>query len=245
MKPAKHINRIRQAVILAGGEGRRLMPYTSVLPKPLMPIGNIPIVTIIIRQLAHSGIEDIILAVGHQADIIQTILGNGRQFGVNIRYSHENKPLGTAAPLKNIKNLEDNFLVLNGDVLTDISFAAFGREHLKNKSLATIAACNHQIKIDFGVISEENEIITDYFEKPQFGYLVSMGIYAFNKKILRYIPNRKFDFPQLVGKLIKEKLPPRVFRFDGHWMDIGCPEDWERADRFFQENSEVFLQKIK
>jgi NDP-sugar pyrophosphorylase family protein len=206
-----------------------------------MPIGNIPIVVIIIKQLASAGIKEIIMAVGHRADLIKTILGNGQQFGVKIKYSPEKKPLGTAAPLKRIKGLKNNFLVLNGDVLTDLSFSNFGKTHIKTKNLATIAVHNHNVKIDFGVIDENNGKIINYFEKPKYRYTVSMGVYAFNKKILKYIPNKKFDFPDLVEKLIRIGEYPDIFKFDGHWLDIGCPEDWQKADKFFQKNSDIFI----
>jgi NDP-sugar pyrophosphorylase family protein len=236
-RPAK----IKQAVILAGGEGRRLLPYTKILPKPLWPVGELPIVEILIRQLVKAGIKDIILAVGYQAETIKMILGDGRQFGAGIRYSEEKKPLGTAAPLKKIKKLDQNFLVLNGDLLTDLPFRDFADFHLKNEALATVAIYKRSIKVNFGVVKTSKGRIDEYLEKPVLNYSVSMGIYAFNKAVLKYIPARKFDFPELVDKLIAINLNPAVYRFNGRWLDVGRPDDWEKADRLFQKKPKVFL----
>ncbi|MFH2036671.1 MAG: sugar phosphate nucleotidyltransferase [Candidatus Zixiibacteriota bacterium] len=234
---------ITQAVILAGGEGRRLLPYTKVLPKPLWPVGNIPIVVILIKQLAASGVTDIIMAVGHQAELIKTILGNGSQFGVKIKYSIEYKPLGTAGPLRKMKGLNSDFLVLNGDILTNLPLADLIASHLNNKSIATIAVHRRSFNVDFGIVEHKNNMVVKYLEKPKLKYLVSMGIYVFNKAIVKQIPNGKFDFPQLVNKLIKSGMNPFIYKFDGHWLDIGRTEDWEQADRLFQRKSELFLSR--
>ena len=233
---------IKQAVILAGGEGRRLLPYSRVLPKPLWPIGDIPIVEILLRQLSRAGIHEVVMAVGYQAELIKMILGDGKQFGLKIRYSLEKKPLGTAAPLRLIKKLDSDFLVLNGDLLTDLPFKKFMAAHLKNTAPATIATYNRTVAIDFGVIHEKDNEITGYFEKPSLGYSVSMGIYAFRKEVLRYIPTGKFDFPDLVKRLITIGKNPAVFKFDGRWLDIGRPDDWEKADKIFRKSPQLFLK---
>ncbi|MCP4706200.1 MAG: NTP transferase domain-containing protein [candidate division Zixibacteria bacterium] len=232
---------MKQAVILAGGKGKRLLPYTKILPKPLFPVGDKPIIEILLHQLAKAGIKDVILAVGHQADLIKVILGNGSQFGLKISYSLEKTPLGTAAPLKKIKSLDKNFLVLNGDILTDLSFPDFIKTHLKSKSPATVAAFKRSVKVDFGVISAVKHKINKYYEKPTHRYLVSMGIYAFNRDIIKYIPNGKFDFPQLVNKLIKLGQNPSIYPYNGTWLDIGRPTDWEKADKLFQRKPKLFL----
>ncbi len=233
--------RIRQAVILAGGEGRRLLPYTKVLPKPLWPVGGLPIVEILLRQLAKAGIKEAILAVGYQADLIKMIVGDGRQFGLKVRYSLEEKPLGTAGPLKRIKGLEPDFLVMNGDLLTDLPFKKFIQSHFRMGRLATVAVFRRAVKVDFGVVVEKSQKIIDYLEKPVLGYSVSMGIYAFNRDILKQIPNHRFDFPDIVHKLIKIDENPAVFRFSGRWLDIGRPDDWEKADRLFERKPQLFL----
>jgi NDP-mannose synthase len=233
---------IKQAVILAGGVGRRLLPYTRVLPKPLWPVGDIPIVEILLRQLSRAGIREVIMAVGYQAELIKMILGDGKQFGLRIRYSLEKKPLGTAAPLKLIKNLDSDFLVLNGDLLTDLPFKKFIKAHLSDDSPATVAVYGRTVKIDFGVIKEDGGKITGYSEKPSIGYSVSMGIYAFRKEVLRFIPAGKFDFPDLVLRLIAAKKNPAIFPFDGRWLDIGRPDDWEKADKIFRKTPQLFLK---
>ena len=233
---------IKQAVILAGGEGRRLLPYTRVLPKPLWPVGDIPIVEILLRQLSRAGIREVIMAVGYQAELIKMILGDGKQFGLRIRYSLEKKPLGTAAPLKLIKNLDSDFLVLNGDLLTDLPFKKFMKAHLADDSPATVAVYGRTVNIDFGVIKEDGGKISGYSEKPSIGYSVSMGIYAFRKEVLKFIPEGKFDFPDLVLRLIEAKKNPSVFQFKGRWLDIGRPDDWEKADSIFRKTPQLFLK---
>lgn len=237
----KNLDKINQAVILAGGKGKRLQPYTKILPKPLFPVGDIPIIEILLRQLAKAGIKEIILAVGYQADLIKIILGDGSQFGLKIRYALEKTALGTAAPLKKIKSLDRNFLVLNGDLLTDLPFKDFINTHLKSKANMTVAAYRRSVKVDFGVISEESNKISKYYEKPTHHYLVSMGIYAFKREIIKHIPNGKFDFPQLVNKLIKMKKNPSIYPYKGRWFDIGRPADWEKADKLFQRKPKLFL----
>ncbi len=233
---------IKQAVILAGGEGKRLRPFTRILPKPLLPVGNIPIIEILLRQLAHAGIKEIIMAVGYQADLIKLMVGSGSQYGLKIKYAIENKPLGTAGPLKKITRLDKDFLVLNGDLLTDISFRDFAKFHLKNGAPATVAINQRSVKIDFGVVEIEEDEIDDYHEKPVLKYDVSMGIYAFNRDIIKSIPRGKFDFPDLVKKLIKNGENPIPYPYRGRWYDIGRPDDWEKADRVFSRNPEIFLK---
>jgi len=233
---------IDQAVILAGGEGRRLLPYSRVLPKPLWPVGDMPIVEILIRQLAGAGIKEIIMAVGYQAELIRMILGDGKQYGVRIKYSQEKKPMGTAAPLKKIRGLRENFLVLNGDLLTNLPFRKFIGAHFENDSPATVAVFRRSVMVDFGVVEAKKNKIIDYTEKPVLGYSVSMGIYAFSREILDFIPNRRFDFPDLVKKLIERERNPSVYRFRGKWLDIGRPDDWEKADALFRKKSQIFLR---
>jgi NDP-sugar pyrophosphorylase family protein len=234
--------KITQAVILAGGQGRRLEPYTRILPKPLLPVGQTPIIEILLKQLKKAGIKEVILAVGYQADLIRMIIGNGSQLGLTIKYSRENSPLGTIGPLKKITKLKTNFLVLNGDLLTDLPFRQFIRAHLKNDTPATIGMTGRSVKIDYGVIKTGHDRITDYLEKPSHRYNVSMGIYAFHRDILKYVPKGYFDFPELVKKLIEVGQPPAVYKYSGRWYDIGRPEDWTRADRIFKRSPGLFLK---
>jgi len=221
-----------KAVILAGGKGTRLRPYTTAFPKPLMPVGDKPILEIIVRQLKLHGIDEIIMAVGHLAELIMTFFGDGSKFGLKIKYSREDKPLGTAGPLSLLKDeLTETFLVMNGDILTTLNYSDLIEYHKKNKAIATIALNKRDVYIDFGVVElDEDSNIADYIEKPTLHYLVSMGIYVFEPKVLKYIPNnKKFDFPDLVKRLISAGEKVKGYIYDGYWLDIGRPEDYERA----------------
>ncbi len=233
---------IRQAVILAGGAGSRLTPYTDLLPKPLMPVGEHPIIEILVRQLTRAGIADIIVALGAGAKLVKLFLGDGSNYGCSIRYAIEKKPLGTAGPLKKITKLDQQFLVLNSDLLTDIDFADFARKHVAAKAPATIAVCRRRERSDFGVVISENGLVTGYREKPTHAFEVSMGIYAFSKEIVRFIPKKRFDFPDLVSTLLKRGSQPQVYRFKGAWLDIGRSEDWERAAKEFKRHPRKYLK---
>ncbi len=233
-----------QAVILAGGKGTRLRPYTTIFPKPLMPIGDYPILEIVIKQLKYYGFNNIIIAVGHLKELLQAFFNDGEKWNVNISYSLEEKPLGTAAPLKLIKNFQNNFLVMNGDVLTNLDFSNFFQYHKNNDALCTIAMYQKLVKIDLGVLkTNENNELYDYIEKPTLNYNVSMGVYAFKKEVLDYIPeNEYFDFPNLVKKLIKNNKKVLGYPFGGYWLDIGRPEDYETAIEEFEKNKSEFLK---
>lgn len=233
---------IKQAVVLAGGEGKRLRPYTRILPKPLLPVGNTPILEVLLRQLGAAGITEIILAVGYQADLIKLMVGDGSQWGLKIRYCLETRPLGTAGPLRKIKKLDPDFLVLNGDLLTDLSFKKITSTHLKEKALLTVATHRRSVKIDYGVLKSENGKISEYREKPVLRYDVSMGIYVFNRAIIKEIPAGKFDFPDLVKILIRNGKNPMVYPYRGRWYDIGRPDDWEKADRLYARSPHFFFK---
>ena len=190
-----------QAVILAGGKGTRLKPFTTYLPKPLVPLGEMPILEIILRQLKYYGFTDITLAVSHLAEIIMAFFQRGEKLGLNINYSQEDKILGTAGPLSLIENLDENFLVMNGDILSTINFGDFWNYHLTNNADMTIATYKKEVKIDLGVLKIDNEEFQDYIEKPTYHFDVSMGIYVMNQSVLSLIPkNEKLDIPALVPK---------------------------------------------
>lgn len=241
-KKGARTQRIRQAVILAGGAGSRLTPYTDLLPKPLMPVGERPIIEILVRQLARAGMTDIIVALGAGAKLIKLFLGDGSQYGCSIRYVTEKSPLGTAGPLRKITNLDAQFLVLNGDLLTDIRFADFAKKHVAAKAAATIAVCRRRERSDFGIVLSEDGLVTGYREKPTHVFEVSMGIYAFSKEILRFIPQKRFDFPELVSTLLKRGIRPHIYRFHGAWLDIGRREDWERAAKELKRHPRKYLK---
>ena len=171
------MNIIKRAVILAGGKGTRLRPYTVVLPKPLMPIGEYPILEIVLRQLVKAGFNHVTMAVNHQAELIRAFFGDGSKWGVKIDYSLENEPLGTMGPLKLISDLPPNFLIMNGDILTDLNFQIFYDEHVNSKSAFTISAHVRNQKVDYGVLNiDKNGILVSFSEKPSHDYIVSMGI---------------------------------------------------------------------
>ncbi len=234
----------KRAVILAGGKGTRLRPYTVVLPKPLMPIGDYPILEVIIRQLAQSGFTRITMAVNHQAEIIQAFFGNGSKWNIKIDYSLEEKALSTMAPLKLIKDLPENFLVMNGDILTDLNFDKFHANHVKNKNIFTISSYQREVKSEFGVLDIDDEnTLSGFREKPVSVYDVSMGIYMVSKKAVEYIPEDTFyGFDHLMLDLMKNKEKPKVQKFNGYWLDIGRPDDYEVAIDMFEKNSSQFLK---
>tara|TARA_Y100000588_G_scaffold388260_2_gene488057 strand:- start:669 stop:1379 length:711 start_codon:yes stop_codon:yes gene_type:complete len=233
-----------QAIILAGGRGTRLRPYTTVLPKPLMPVGDYPILEIVIRQLHKSGFRQILMAVGYLGELLEAYLGDGSKWGVKILYSREQEPLGTAGPVALFDGLEENFLVMNGDILTDLDYAAFFAHHQEKQGLATIATYDKKVKIDLGIIeTETGGLLKDYIEKPVLSYSVSMGIYAFSRQILGHIPRGQYlDFPDLIKKLIKQAEPVYSMLFDGYWLDIGRREDYEEAAEDFAELERRFLK---
>lgn len=237
-----------KAVILAGGKGTRLKPYTTVFPKPLMPIGDKPILEIVVRQLKSHGFDEIIMAVGHLAELIMTFFDDGSKFGVEIDYSRENKPLGTAGGLGLIKNeLNKTFLMLNGDVLTTLDYSDLVNYHKRNGAIATIALNKRDVYIDFGVVEiDDNNSIVGYTEKPKIGYLVSMGVYVFDPKVLEYIrENEYLDFPDLIKKLVSNGKTVKGYVYDGYWLDIGRPDDYEKANREANELYDKFVLDTK
>jgi NDP-sugar pyrophosphorylase family protein len=232
-----------QAVILVGGKGQRLRPYTYILPKPLMPVGDTPILEIMLSQLKYYGFNDIIMALGYRAKLIKTFFGDGKEFGLNIRYSYETNNLGTAAPLALIKDLDDYFLVMNGDILTNFNYRLFFETHKKNTSSVTIASYLKDVKINLGVMKTNDMKVIDYIEKPTLHYEVSMGIYAFKRDTINYIPyNEHFDFPDLIKKLLEiNKHVNTYHQKDCIWLDIGRKEDYERSLDVFKKQKEKFL----
>jgi len=241
-----------RAVILAGGKGTRLLPYSTVLPKPLMPIDDKPILEIVIRQLKYYGFKKITIAVGHLAELIEAFFGDGKKFGVKIDYSRETKPLGTAGPLALIRNLKEPFLVMNGDLLTTLDYADFMKCHKKQGvtpsgvplGMATMGIYEKKVKIDLGIIKTcEGDLVEEYIEKPSLRHDISTGIYAFNPSVLKFIPkNKHFDLPDLIRILIKNKMPVKTYRIKGYWLDIGRHDDYSLAVEEFSNNRCKFLK---
>lgn len=222
------------AVVLAGGKGTRLAPYTRILPKPLMPIGEVPILEVLIRQFRHAGVTRVVLTVGHMAGLLRAYFGDGSDFGVDISYSYEEQPLGTAGPLALIRDgiLDEDVLVTNGDVLTDLDFPDFIRRHHESGAAASIAAHRKKVNIDLGVLEHDgSHRLTDYIEKPTYDFLVSMGVYMFRRDVLDRIPTgERLDFPDLIKQLLAEDEQVRLHPFEGYWQDLGRREDYEAAN---------------
>lgn len=220
-----------RAIILAGGQGTRLRPYTVVLPKPLMPIGEYPIVEVVVRRLVNCGFTHITMAVNHQADIIKAYFGDGHKWNVVIDYSVEDKPLSTIGPLKLIKDLPENFLIMNGDILTDLNFRDFYLYHVEKQNIFTVSSSRRLQRSEYGVLEIDNENkLIGFQEKPVITYDVSMGIYMANKKILDYIPeDQVYGFDNLMLDLIRCGTPASIKKYDGYWLDIGRPDDYMQA----------------
>jgi len=234
-----------RAVILAGGKGQRLKPYTTVLPKPLMPIGDMPILEVVLRQLRRAGITRVTMAVGHLAELLQAFFGDGKRLGLEIDYSIEDRPLGTVGPLTLIPSLGDEpvFLMMNGDLLTTLDYRALIEHHRKRDALATIATYRRSVKIDFGVIeTSSNDVLVDYIEKPAFDYQVSMGVYCFDSRVLGWLKHGEYrDFPDLIKALITSRETVAAYPFDGYWLDIGRPDDYAVAIDEFESQRALFL----
>jgi len=220
-----------QAVILAGGKGTRLLPFTKVFPKPLVPLGDKPILDTILRQLKHCGFTRITLAVGYMADMIQMYVNNGERYGIDIDYALEAEPLGTVGPLAQIRDLEQSFLVMNGDLITNLNYQKLMEFHQQHDAIATIGTYKKNYKIDLGIVQNgKSNAIIDYIEKPTYTFMVSMGIYVFKAEVLRYMePQKYMDFPDLVRHLLAAGESVVSYFFDGYWLDIGNHSDYEKA----------------
>ncbi len=232
-----------KAVILAGGRGQRLAPYTTILPKPLMPIGDVPILEVVVRQLKRAGFEDITLAVGYLAELLMAYFGDGEKLGVRIHYSREDEPLGTAGPLALVQGLDEPFLVMNGDLLTNIDYGRLWQAHAARRAIATLVTFQRDVQIDLGVIETDDEgRVRGYIEKPTYHYTVSTGIYVFEPSVLRYIsPRARMDLPELILKLLADGQQVATYPFRGIWLDIGRIDDYQRAVEEFAQHRDEFL----
>ena len=223
-----------KAVILAGGKGTRLKPYTTVIPKPLVPVGNRAILEILIGRLRKCGVTEVTLCVNHLAELIMAYFNDGRKWRVKMKYSVEHEALSTIAPLRLIKDLPENFLVMNGDLLTDLDFRKLYKYHLENNALLTVATYKRTARIDYGVIDidKDKNTAVGFKEKPKYEVNVSMGLYVFNRRILDFVPDEKpFGFDDLMLTLLGKKQPVRVYPYGGYWLDIGRPDDYEKANQ--------------
>ncbi|MBI5227927.1 NTP transferase domain-containing protein [Candidatus Micrarchaeota archaeon] len=232
-----------QAIILAGGKGTRLRPYTASFPKPLVPVGQKPIMEIVIRQLRNAGFGKIVISTGHLAELIEAYFGNGKKLGVEVSYVREEKPLNTAGALSIIDGLEEDFLVMNGDILTTLDYAKMFRYHLENKASATIGVHQRIHKVDYGVIKiGKNSSLEDYVEKPQMDFLVSMGINILNKHAVSYIKKGEpLGMPDLMLRLKGKGEKVICFKEKCEWLDIGRPDDYELAQNLVEKNPERYF----
>ena len=227
-----------RAVILAGGAGTRLRPFTTLIPKPLVPIGGrYSILEIVIMQLANAGVDHVTLAVNHLANLVAAYFGDGRRWNVKIDYSLEQSPLSTIGPLTLIKDLPENFLVMNGDILCDLNYRAFFERHVSCNADVSVAVYRREVKIDFGVLEYDQQLrVRAFREKPMYSFDVSMGIYSINRRVIETLtPAAPYGFDDLMLDGIRAGRQIVVHPFDGFWLDIGRPDDYARADEDFAQ----------
>jgi NDP-sugar pyrophosphorylase family protein len=232
-----------QAVLMAGGKGTRLRPYTAVIPKPLVPIGESSILERLIGQLRAQGFERVKVSVGHKAEIIMAVIGDGERFGIDVSYHREEKPRGTLGALASMTDLDDNFLVMNGDLCTNLRFKDLLEDHVASEAVATVGTYHRVEKIDLGVIDLEpgTNTVVGFREKPVFNFFVSMGVNAFHRSVLDLIPRDEyFGFDDLMLKMLAGGHKIRSYRYDGLWRDIGRPDDYDRMCQEYEEGTGLF-----
>lgn len=228
---------------MAGGVGRRLAPYTSVLPKPLMPLTDRPIIDVILRQLEHAGIESVQICVGHLGSLIESWIRQQPGYDVPISFVYEDEPLGTAGALAMIDGLEGTFLAMNGDILTSLSFADLVRRHEESKALATVSIKERTVEVEYGVVHVDADgHIERLEEKPTISFTVSMGVYAFDAAIVELIARgERVDFPDLLVRAMSSGNLVSTYRYEGYWRDIGSRDDYTAAIADFEEAPERFV----
>ena len=237
----------RQAVILAGGRGTRLAPYTTVLPKPLLPIGEAPILDVVMRQLSGYGFRNITLAVGYLAHLIEAVFQDGSRHDVSLTYHRETEPLGTVGPLASMEDLDSTFLMMNGDVLTTLDYGELYSAHVRSGNLLTVATHVRTVRSDYGVLELDGangllSRVVGFREKPEFDHSVSMGVYVADSRVRDYIPaGQAFDLPELVWRLLEAGEPVGSYAYDGFWLDIGRHEDYAEAVTQYEELKDAFL----
>jgi NDP-mannose synthase len=233
--PTSGKNMSMRAVILAGGKGSRLGPYTTVLPKPLLPVGDRAILDVVVHQLRGFGFTDLTLAVGYLAHLVRAVMGDGSRYGVTIDYHEEEEPLGTVGPLATVDGLDDTFLVMNGDVLTSLDYSKLVDIHRKSGNVLTIASHRRTVHTEYGVLhldgeSGDSQPVAGFEEKPAIPYVVSMGVYVLEPRTLDFIEEGQYlDLPDLVLKLLDAGEPVGSYLYEGYWLDIGRHEDYEQA----------------
>ena len=232
-----------KAVTQAGGKGTRLRPYTLVLPKPMMPVGELPVIEMLLKWLRRNGIKEACVTTGYLGHLIRSLCGDGKQWDMSLAYSEEPEPLGTVGALDLLRDeLDETFLVLNGDLITDLDLRALTASHKTSGAMLTVATTSKQVKIDLGVVDCEADRIVGFREKPSMSYQVSMGVYVMEPEILEHIPcGVPFGFDDLVLNMLDKDLAVHTYKHDGMWMDIGRPEDFQKAQVVFEENGQTIL----
>lgn len=231
------------AVILAGGFGTRLKPFTMAIPKPLLPLGDVPILEVVLKQLRKANFTHVVMTLGHMAPVFRAHLGDGSQFGLAISYVVEDEPLGTAGALRLVPKLDENFLVMNGDLLTTLDYGALARFHLENRAAGTISLQKREVRIDYGVVKTTAEgQLAEYLEKPTIPYEVSMGINMLSRECLDYFPAKgRFDMPQLMLAMSQAGRRVMCYRPNCYWKDIGRFDDYQEASADFDTDPKRFL----
>lgn len=231
------------AVILAGGRGTRLRPFTMTIPKPLLPLGDVPILDVVLRQLSANGFDRVILTLGHMAPLFLAHFGDGAAYGLRIEYLREDEPLGTAGPLRQIEDPPPDFLVMNGDLLTDLSYRDLVAAHRAAHAAGTIGVAAREERVDYGVIEMHPDgTFADYREKPVLPYYVSMGINVLSASALRHIPpSGRFDMPELMLALHRAGERVHCHRSNCYWQDMGRFDDYTRASEDFVREPRRFL----
>lgn len=229
-----------KAVIQAGGKGTRLRPYTLILPKPLMPVGELPVIELLLKWLRRNGITQVVITTGYLGHLIKALCGRGEHWDMQISYCEESQPLGTVGALDLLRDtLEETFLVLNGDLITDMNLRSFMHFHKSHDDLLTVGTTQKQVQVDMGVIeTSEEQLITDFREKPTLSYTINMGIYCMEPGILELIPRGvPFGFDDLMYQMLDNGQRAHAYRHDGQWLDIGRPEDFSRAQEMWDDDT--------
>jgi NDP-mannose synthase len=237
---------MNRAVIQAGGKGTRLLPYTSVLPKPLMPIGDYPVLEIVVRQLVHFGFVNITIGVGHLGHLIQAVIGDGSRWGASINYLREDEPRGTMGSLSQFDSHDEPILVMNGDLLTDIDYAQLFEAHVCSGASLTVGVYSKKVPVSLGVLElDADRRVVGFREKPVLTFPCSMGIYVLEPELIRLIPKvGVFGFDHLMAMCLEQKIRTHAYSFEGLWLDIGRPEDHEEAAQVFTKHIERFLPPL-
>lgn len=233
-----------KAVIMAGGRGSRLAPYTMVLPKPLMPLADRPVIDVVLRQLVRAGVEGVLISVGHLGSLLESWIRSEANYGIPISFLYEDEPLGTAGALGNIDSPDGTFLALNGDILTTLPFADLAEFHRSSGAVATMAVKERTVEVEYGIVhTGKDGSVVGLEEKPRLGYTVSMGVYAFEPAIVEHIARgERVDFPDLLLRAIGAGQRVAAYSFDGYWRDIGNRDDYEAAIADFGADQHRFVE---